>query len=652
VASALDAAHGAGLVHRDVKPANMLVDVGPGRADHVYLSDFGLTKKTTAASAGLTGRGQILGTPDYIAPERIQGRPADGRTDQYALACAAFELLTGAPPFRREETIAAVYAHVSDPPPPATSRRADLPPGLDPVLARALAKEPADRYPSCQAFADALLQAVGTAPPRSRPPASQEPAPDHPPTQIDPVSGRPGRPDVPAASTASPPHAHSGPPNQDAGIPAPPTAADEAGGSHGGQVPAAGGFRTVPQTPAQPATAALSAQTQSAAPVRDLEDTATAVGAMAGGQTGGTDTVKPGDAVSIGDGDSAAPDSDGAAATIHLQGRAVSMPPAPPKAATSHAEAASEAARRTQPEPRQDTALPQGSAAPAPDAASGEAATASLPHAARQRRGGSQVRSTSRLLVAGGLAVLGAVLTIVALFPTFTGQVRLITLSANRSEAIIRASVALGAGICIFVPGTRRLIGPGLLLGGLATAPSWAAYDLIVAHAYPPAGAGMWLHLLGMAVWLLACCLVLLSLAQAREVRLRRQLPRGVIAWLVTLVGVAGAVALVLQVEGGHAIPGRGGQGFVPSQDLAPLIWAAAMALVIPAAAALALPRQFGIALLAGWICDGAAMVAFYTGPPGGVFGFTLLALAMLIIPFSGVARPSGARRRARDSKP
>ena len=173
-------------------------------------------------------------------------------------------------------------------------------------------------------------------------------------------------------------------------------------------------------------------------------------------------------------------------------------------------------------------------------------------------------------------------------------------------------------------------------------------YDLIVSHAYPPAAPGIWLHLLGMAVWLLACGLVLLSLARAREVRLRRQLPEGVIAWLVTLVGVAGAVALFLQVEGGHAIPGRGGKGFVPSQDLAPLIWAAAMALVVPAAAALALPRRFGTALLAGWICDGASMVAFYTGLPVGVFGFALFALAILIIPFAGVAQPPGVKRRAR----
>jgi hypothetical protein len=150
-----------------------------------------------------------------------------------------------------------------------------------------------------------------------------------------------------------------------------------------------------------------------------------------------------------------------------------------------------------------------------------------------------------------------------------------------------------------------------------------------------------------MAAWLLACCLVLLSLAQAREVRLRRQLPEGVIAWLVTLAGVAGAVALFVQVEGEHAIPGRG-QGFVPSQDLAPLIWAAAMALVVPAAAALALPRRFGVALLAGWICDGASMVAFYLGSSVGVFGFTLFALVILIIPFAVVAQPSGVKRRAR----
>jgi serine/threonine-protein kinase len=191
-ASALDVAHAAGLVHRDVKPANMLVDAGPGRSDHVYLSDFGLSKKTAAASAGLTRTGQFLGTLDYVAPEQIRGRPADGRTDQYSLACAAFELLTGAPPFQGGEAAAVMYAHLSEPPPPVGSRRAGLPPGLDSVLARALAKAPADRYPSCQAFADALLHALGTAPPRPTASEEHELAPDHPPTQATPVSAPPG----------------------------------------------------------------------------------------------------------------------------------------------------------------------------------------------------------------------------------------------------------------------------------------------------------------------------------------------------------------------------------------------------------------------------------------------------------------------------
>jgi hypothetical protein len=163
VASALDAAHAAGLVHRDVKPANVLVDMSPGRPDHPYLSDFGLAKGA-ASVAGLTGTGQFLGTPDYAAPEQISGGPTHSQTDQYALACVAFTMLTGALPFAREAPMAVLWAHLNDPPPSVTARRFDLSPAVDQVLGRALAKDPAARYPSCGAFADALRAALGTGP--------------------------------------------------------------------------------------------------------------------------------------------------------------------------------------------------------------------------------------------------------------------------------------------------------------------------------------------------------------------------------------------------------------------------------------------------------------------------------------------------------
>ncbi len=161
ISSALDAAHDRGLVHRDVKPGNMLLDsrTGSGRPDHVYLSDFGLSKAALADS-GLTGTGTFLGTVDYVSPEQIEGKPVDGRADQYALACAAFELLTGAPPFQRDAALAAIYAHVSEPAPRITSIRPGLPAAMDEVLARALAKAPADRWPRCQDFARALRAAV------------------------------------------------------------------------------------------------------------------------------------------------------------------------------------------------------------------------------------------------------------------------------------------------------------------------------------------------------------------------------------------------------------------------------------------------------------------------------------------------------------
>jgi len=138
VASALDAAHAAGLVHRDVKPANILVDMSPGRPDHPYLSDFGLAKGT-ASVAGLTGTGQFVGTVDYASPEQISGGRAHVQTDQYALACVAFTMLTGALPFAREAPLAVLWAHLNDPPPPVTAHRRDLSAAVNQALGRALA---------------------------------------------------------------------------------------------------------------------------------------------------------------------------------------------------------------------------------------------------------------------------------------------------------------------------------------------------------------------------------------------------------------------------------------------------------------------------------------------------------------------------------
>jgi serine/threonine protein kinase len=180
VAAALDAAHAYGLVHRDVKPANMLLDTtaaaaGQGRVlpddrpEHVYLSDFGISKQSLSAS-NLTMSGQFVGTLDYIAPEQIDGHNVDGRADQYALACAAYELLSGTPPFRREQGLAMITAHLAEPPPSLAARRDDLPAVVDRVLASAMAKSPDGRYATCAQFATDLGRSLGLVPGAPEPP--------------------------------------------------------------------------------------------------------------------------------------------------------------------------------------------------------------------------------------------------------------------------------------------------------------------------------------------------------------------------------------------------------------------------------------------------------------------------------------------------
>jgi YVTN family beta-propeller protein len=168
VAGALDAAHARGLVHRDVKPGNILLALDDGAVAHAYLADFGLTKRVGGAR-GLTVSGQVLGTIDYVAPEQIEGGPVDGRADQYSLGCVLFECLTGVVPFRRDSELAVLWAHVHDPPPELREYRPDLPAALDDAVGRALAKAPADRYPSCGALVAAAQAALtGAAPAGAR----------------------------------------------------------------------------------------------------------------------------------------------------------------------------------------------------------------------------------------------------------------------------------------------------------------------------------------------------------------------------------------------------------------------------------------------------------------------------------------------------
>jgi hypothetical protein len=165
VGSALDAAHAKGLVHRDVKSANVLLarEEEGAPTGEAYLSDFGLTKRATSLS-GLTATGQFLGTLDYAAPEQLRGEPIDARSDIYSLGCVLYECLTGEVPFKRDHEAALVYAHLKESPPSVRNRRPDLPPAMDRVIARAMAKDPKARFQRCAEMAQALQTARAPGP--------------------------------------------------------------------------------------------------------------------------------------------------------------------------------------------------------------------------------------------------------------------------------------------------------------------------------------------------------------------------------------------------------------------------------------------------------------------------------------------------------
>ena len=164
---ALDAAHRNGLVHRDVKPGNILIERGSddeSEPDHVYLSDFGLSKNA-ASRSGLTATGEFMGTIDYISPEQIRGHPVDGRADIYSLGCVLYECLTGRVPFNKDINAAVIWAHVEEMPTAPSSVQPTLPPSIDHALAKALAKDPADRYATCRELIAAARAALPGATP-------------------------------------------------------------------------------------------------------------------------------------------------------------------------------------------------------------------------------------------------------------------------------------------------------------------------------------------------------------------------------------------------------------------------------------------------------------------------------------------------------
>ena len=156
VASALDAAHAKALVHRDVKPSNVLLD----ESEHVYLADFGLTRRLEEQGAQI-GEGRSIGTPAYLAPEQIEGRTVDGRADVYSLGCVLFECLTGTTPYRRDSQLAVAWAHLEEDPPSASERNPEVPEAIDTVLRRAMAKEPEERYSTCGALIADVEAALG-----------------------------------------------------------------------------------------------------------------------------------------------------------------------------------------------------------------------------------------------------------------------------------------------------------------------------------------------------------------------------------------------------------------------------------------------------------------------------------------------------------
>jgi len=363
-------------------------------------------------------------------------------------------------------------------------------------------------------------------------------------------------------------------------------------------------------------------------------------------------------------------DSDGGSATIRVLARIEPAPlPGPVPAPSTHPEAAPAAPERDRPGLQKDAALP-GTVPALADSAPPVAATAASPtmHASRavaaptagptplpvgvDDRAAPRPRDDRLLLIAATLAITGAVLGIVGSFPTYNslseGAYSLWDVDATRWYVVITVALELTASACVFIPRTRRMIGPGLLLG-VAADPIWSLANVVSDRRNGP-GDGLWLELAANLILVLAACLAGLALARAGEARLMRWHAQGAFPWAVALLGLAGALALVfhdqnLSSAGQHSL-------------VAPSTWATVLALVVPACVVLAVPRQLGVSILIGWIGFGAAYFVYYglllddlrrrqgthiSSSPIIAFGVTMLALLVVATLFARAAPTSRA---------
>jgi hypothetical protein len=326
--------------------------------------------------------------------------------------------------------------------------------------------------------------------------------------------------------------------------------------------------------------------------------------------------------------------STAATAALGTQAR----PAPPPESGAATKSETVPAAKLDGPRPQQEAPIPEASPLPTPTSQPAAAAEPAAPPASPDRRTPPPAQIDRGLLVSGGLAIVAAVLTLVGLFPEYyMGDGRSVWGSEPRFAWYLLsvAALASSAGICIFSPRTRRLIGPGILLGAVAVS-FWVLLDIFIISLDvngESVGPGFWLELVAGVVLVIAGCLAGLALARAGDARVVPRPPQAAFPRLVALLGVVGAVELPF------IIPSK---DFDPAHDWVPLVGLTAVALVVPSCAAVAVPRRFGVALLAGWIGAAAALLIIITTAFGAaLLGCTLLAFLVVIIPF---ARDAGVR--------